>query len=279
MAIPICIKLPAMPPEYKLALPGMGELTYIRDSLERMPRPSEMLLKFLNSIGPALAPVYMLIKVLDVIQAIIRCVLAVKKAITELSPLPLIQCFEGLFEAIAKLIPLIPPMAYLKMVMDIIGLVRYLLDDIIGLVYIIDNEISQIKAMINAGTASGDLRLIEIAECSRHNLNQQAAGMINVLTLIGKLLGTLLIVLDMLEAFLPPPAAKEIRKVKEAITGASDTALSSSVGSFPGLQQMLEAVTMLRDALVTIQTVIGPVVGVNLAGFLTEQVEQALQNP
>jgi len=278
MAIIICYKLPAIPPGYSLTLPGMGELTYLRDTLERMPRPSEMLLKFLNSIGPALAPVYSLLKVLDLIQAIIRCVMSVKDCITTLSPFPLIKCFSGLFEALAKIIPLLPPIVYLKMVVDIISLLRMLLDDILSLISIIDFRISEIKRTIEAATAAGDAALIEIAECAKHNLMQQAGGLVSVLEVIGKFIGTLLIVLDMIASFLPPSAAKEFNKVREAITGAAATASSyASASGFPALQPILEATTALRDALYTVESIGKAVLG-NPIAFVQAQIPE-LQNP
>lgn len=204
MATVVCIKLPPLPSKYKVTMPGIGELTYIRDSLENFPRPSTMLLKFLNGLSPALAPIYSLLKLLDVIQAIIGCVTALPKALLPPNPKPIIKCLQKLAAALAALVPLIPPLAYIRLVVDIVVLLRDLVADLFNVLSIIDKEMSKIRAALAKGQEENDLELVFAAQCARDNLNTSMASLLEIIELIGKFMGLIFSVLDLVAAVCPP---------------------------------------------------------------------------
>lgn len=251
MAAVICVKLPDIPDKYKLMMPGMGELVYLRDSIESMPRPSSMLLKFLNSLGPALAPINSVIKLLDMIQAIVTCISAVPKCFMTLSPGPLIKCFEKLFKALAALMALVPPMPYIRMIVDIVTLLRYLVSDLLNVFSIIDKEISKIKQILKTAQETEDTVLLDIAECAQHNLNQEISGIMQIIQVIGKITNIIFTIMETI-ASLIPGADEKVAEWKEAMGGAADNLPSSASGFIP-LGPLVKALTVICNILVVIE--------------------------
>jgi uncharacterized membrane protein len=252
MAAVVCVKLPEIPDKFTLTLPGMGELAYLRDSVESMPRPSSLLLKFLNSLSPALAPINSIIKLVDMIQAIVTCVTAVPKCFMTLSPGPLIKCFEKLFKALAALIALVPPMPYIRMIVDIVVLIRYLVDDLLNVFTIIDKEISKIKQVLDDAQRTQDDTLLEIGECARENLNQEMAGIMQVIQLIGKLTGLIFTIMESI-ATLIPGADEKVAEWQAAMGGATDSLGSADVTGFIPLGPLVTALTTIRNILIVIE--------------------------
>lgn len=252
MAAVVCVKLPDIPDKFVLNMPGMGELAYLRDSLESMPRPSSLLLKFLNSLAPALAPINNIIKLLDMIQAIVSCVTAVPKCFMTLSPGPLIKCFEKLFKALAALLSLVPPMPYIKMIVDIVVLLRYLVEDILNIFTIIDREIDKIKAVLEDAARTQDAQLLEIGECAKHNLNQEMAGIMQVIQIIGKITGIIFTIMETI-ASLIPGADEKVQEWQAAMGGATDNLGSGGVTGFIPLGPIVTALGTIRNILITIE--------------------------
>lgn len=252
MAAVVCVKLPEIPDKFTLTMPGMGELAYLRDSIESMPRPSSLLLKFLNSLAPALAPINNIIKLVDMIQAIIACINAVPKCFMTLSPGPLIKCFEKLFKALAALIALVPPMPYIRMVVDIVVLIRYLVDDILSVFSIIDKEISKIKQVLEDAQRTQDDTLLEIGECAKENLNQEMAGIMQVIQLIGKLTGLIFTIMETISTLIPGMDQK-VEEWKEAMGAATDSLGSADATGFIPLGPIITALTTIRNILIVIE--------------------------
>ena len=249
-----CIRLPDVPSAYELTLPGMGTLSYLQDTLESVPRPSSMLLKFLNSMSPALGWVNNVIRIVDMVQAITNCINSIPRCFMTLSPGPLIQCFEKLFQALAALIQLVPPMPYIRMIVDIVVLVRYLVDDLLNLVGVIDREISRIKAAMDEGQRTGDADLIEIGECARDNLNQQMAGFRQIVELLGKLINLVLSIMDSIATYIPGGSEK-VAEWREDIGGAIDDAgaAQADIAGFIMLGPLVTCLTNIRNVLVIVE--------------------------
>jgi hypothetical protein len=278
MATLVCIPIPEIPAKYSINMPGMGELVYLRDSLERMPRLSEIILKLLNAIQPALSPIYTVLKILDALQAVFNCLLAVKDAITTLNPGSIIRCFQKLYAAFAALLPLFPPLTYVRMVVDIVVLIRYLLDDVIYTFGLIDAEITSVKAVLSSAIENNDTVLFEIGQCRANDIQQATAGIKQILEVIGKTIGLLFTIMDLMAAVIPGPAGEKIEEAKETlaeITGQLDT--TQSVGDFPPLGALLDALTKLRNLLLFVEQVGKAIVGLPFS--FPQLQELVLQNP
>jgi hypothetical protein len=243
--------LPPIPEDFVLTLPGMGELRYLRDTIERMPRPSSMLLKFLNGAAPAMAPITNIIKLLDMIQAIVACVTAIPKSIMTINPGPIIKCFEKLFKALMALMQLMPPMPYIKMIVDIVRLIRMLIDDLLNIFGIIDGEISKIKATIDKAKLIDNPQLLEIGECARDNLTQEVGGVMQIISAIGKVLGIVFTIMDTF-AVLIPSLSEKISEWQEQINGAVNVG-AGGVSGFPPLRAISQALVAVRQILLFIE--------------------------
>lgn len=251
MAAPICIELPSIPDKYVLSLPGLGEMAYLRDTLEQMPRPSSMLLKFLNGLSPALAPVNSVIKMVDMIQAIVSCISAVPKCFVQLNPGPLVKCLQKLFQAFGALMSLIPPMPYIRMVVDIVVLIRLLIDDLLSLFSIIDAEISSIKAVLAKGQQFNNSQLIEIGECARRNLNKEMGGLMQIVEIIGKFMGLIFTIMDAIASLIPGADEKvaEWRAAFGDMGGFDD----QGAASFVAIQPIYTMLSAMRNILIVIE--------------------------
>jgi hypothetical protein len=272
-----CIQPPPIPPTNSVNLPGMGELTFIRDSLTDLPRPSTLILRALNSVSPATAPFYTILRVLDVIQAIINCQKAIKDAVTQLNPGPIFGCFEKLFKAFAALLPLFPPISYVRMVVDIIVLLRLLLDDIISVFGLLDQKVTQAKAIIQRGYDTGDANLVQIGNCSMEDLNAQTAGIMQIFEVIGKLLSVFISLLELMAEVLPEPAKKKIEDTKKMVTDFQDQVGDLDPGAVPPLGQLVALLTELRNILVYIEAVGRAICG--LPGSFSQLQQLVLENP
>jgi hypothetical protein len=222
-----------------------------------------MILKALNNLAPAMAPIHTALKILKAIQAIADCTQAVRKCITQLSPAPLINCFPDLFKALADLIPLIPPLSYVAMVADIITLLRALVEDMLSLIETIDAKVTGVKNLIARGQAKNDTVLIGMGNCAKRKLNQDMAGLMQIMEVVTTTIGTFLSILDAIEAYLPGPAGKKVREVKEQITGAQSAIgdTDPSATDFPPLGFMQQTLSIIYNALVIAEAVCNAVLG------------------
>jgi len=255
MAVVLCIPAPNLSATLRVTLPGMGELTFLQQAIDAIPRPSSYVIQALNAMSPALAPVYMLIRVLDVIIAIQNCITALPKAIAMLNPAPIVSCIKKLVSVIAHLLPLLPPLAYVRLVVDIVAAIRMLVEDMISVIGLIDQQVSRIKAAINEAYQLDDSLLLQIGECAKEDLKQNTAGLMQVLEAISKLMTALLGMLQIMAAVLPGPAGNKINKMVEDVAGfQSDIDSLADPSDFPPLGGMLAALTTFRDILVGIET-------------------------
>lgn len=237
MAYAICIEIPEISGELNVRFPGLGTLAALRDSLEKMPRPSEIVLKFINSLQPAMGSLYMFIRVIDVVIAVINCIKAIPEAIP-FNPGAIINCLTNLFEKLAALLKLLPPLVYVAFIADILQLLRILVADIISLILLIDQRITEIKQMITEAQARGDTVLLQLGDCARKETIREAEGLLQIFQIIGKLMLLFLTVLDAM-ATLIPGLSDKITKMKSDIESFNRTATGTSITDFPPLTAFL----------------------------------------
>lgn len=261
VATVVCIAPLDLPPGLTVTMPGMGELAFIRESLEKTPRPSDMILKALNNLAPAMAPIHTALKIIAAVQALTDCMQAVRKAITQLSPAPLIKCFPDLVKALADLIPLIPPLAYVAMVVDIITLMRALVEDMLDFIERVDRRITAIKNLIARGETSNDTVLIGMGNCAKAKLNADMAGFMDIVGLLTKAIAAFLGILDAISSFLPGPAGKKFDEVKETITGVQSSIAGAEATDFPPLGFLQQMLSLIFNALVIAESAGNAVLG------------------
>ena len=262
MATLVCINIGNLPDKLEITMPGMGVLQMINDKIDGIPRPSEYVLKGLNSLMPAMAPIYTIIKVLDVIVALTNCIKAIPMAIITLNPSKIFECVEKLIEAFAALIPMIPPLAYVRMIVDIVIAIRVLVDDLLNVLVEIDKEISRIKNLIANAVDNDDTVSVAIGECAKENLNKNVAGLIEMFTVVGKIMAIVFNILDTIAVLLPPGTQKELNATKESILGLD---VNISASDYPPVGPIKDGLFGLRTVLQTIEQVGKAVLGLRFS--------------
>lgn len=252
MAYAVCVELPEIEIAPAVNMPGIGELTFIRDTLADMPRISDQVFKLLNVMSPALAPVYSLIRVLDIIIAIIDCVKAIPKSLP-FNPQPLIECFTNLFEALSALVALLPPFAYIRLIVDIVALIRAVVDDMLDVFAVIDREVSQIKATIDRAMADNDTILLQIGDCAKDNLEKTTAGILQVFEAVAKIILVAISILDIIASVIPGPISDRISEWRNALSDIQGSLATSSPTGYPPLQDFVDLLVAVRTVLISIE--------------------------
>jgi hypothetical protein len=277
MTVVACIELPEIDANYTMNMPGIGELTFIRDSLADMPRPSDLLLRIMNILSPAMSPVYTLIRVLDVIIAITDCVKAIPKSLP-FNPQPLIECFTNLFEAIAALVALLPPFAYIRLVVDIISLTRSLIDDILSIIVSIDREITRIKSTISRALADNDAVLLQIGNCAKDNLQQTTNSFFQVLEALTKIVRVVMNILEIIASTIPGPIGDQISDWTSSLDQIEASAASQTrVTDYPPLQIFVDQLVWQRNILVAIESAGKAILGLDFTSPALIEID--LDNP
>jgi len=235
----------------------MGSLKAFASSLNEVPRVSTHAFRLLNAALPAAAPFWTILKILAVILALEKCARAVKDAVEELSPMPVINCLEKLTAALADLAALFPPIAYVKLLVDIMVALRSMIDDIISLLDAIDAQITLIKAAL----LDPDPYTVEIGNCAQANLKQESANILIIAGLIAGIVQSFINQMMIIESFLPgnkndpdTPAGK-LYSVTQKITTAQD-----AIGDFdastdwPDLRNLLLLLQVCREAILYVES-------------------------
>lgn len=265
MATLVCVEMPDIPDKLEVTMPGIGVLQLINDKIDGVPRPSQYVLKAMNSLSPALGPVYTFIRILDVVIAITNCQKAIPNAIMTLNPSKIFECIEKLIQAFANLIPLIPPLTYVRMVLDIVVALRVLVDDLLSTLVEIDKEISRISNMLANAVDNDDTVALQIGECAKKNLNQNVAGLMQIIEVIVKILTVLMNLMDTFSSLLPAPAQEKIDGLKKQILGID---VNVSASDFPPVSGLKDGLFIIRNVLQAIEQVGKAILGLQFS--LTE---------
>jgi len=262
MASVFCINIPKHISNLELELPGIGSLQMIKEKIDSFPRISDYVLKMMNISAPAMAPIRNILRVLDVVIAVMKCIKAIPDSLVPPSPGPILDCITGLAEAVAALLEFIPPFPYVKMIFQIMKAIRQLLDDLIADINTIDAQISLIKSMISRGADTGNTTLIELGECAKTEVEEMVNGILSVFELIGKLLAIVGGILEILVAIMPP-LKSSIGKIASATTSIDQMVNAGipPVEDFPGLGTLVDGLLILRNAIHGVEIAIGAAIG------------------
>lgn len=136
--IPLCICVPPPVPPIEMSLP-FGISVSATQSVG-LPAPVANLVGFINQLNPLMAPLFPVLRIIDLAMALVGSVKAVPDAIASLSPGPIIEALEKLAAVIPPVLALVPPFSYLKMVQDLLYFciqllfsIKYSLEELLSL--------------------------------------------------------------------------------------------------------------------------------------------------
>lgn len=264
-----CINLEVPEPPPSITAPFLGTFQMARDSLYKIPDPSEMICKAMTALQLALAPVRQWLEMLEAILAIKNCLESIPKAIMTLSPSPIFDCLKQLVKIIARLLSYQPPLSYIKSLVDICRVMVLLLDEIINLLSAIDDRLSELAANLSYALSIGDTKLIEIVNCGSGDLKYMSVSFMEMMKLI---MMPVNLFVEPIIRFIPDP---KLQKAAEAIALAGDTdGAVAAVNALtvdqlstllaPLITPQLIAITAIRASLVMVHNVLCHAVGAEL---------------
>jgi hypothetical protein len=186
MSLPVCIPVIEVPDALGITLPGGVSMEH---------------LNLIEVIQPALTPLMPLFQIVDTVVAVFNCVKAIPDALgPPPDPTVLAACMPELAEKVAQLLRLIPQ---LSLPLTIVGLIDLLIDVLrqarTRLLHL-QQQMVQVAGVVDRATDLDDAGLMAIAECARHNVEQEAANVGKSLASLGRLIGLVNVFLGMVGA-------------------------------------------------------------------------------
>lgn len=261
MAIPICIEVPLPPEPPKITMLQFGVLEKARESLYSLPDPSRYLLALQDQLAVALMPVRQFLEMLEMINAIVACILAVKDAISKLSPGPLISCFGNLLEAFMRLLQWIPPIPYIKIMLDVMGFALELINEVVLLFVVLDNKIGEYRNALAAAADLSDLSMESTLTCAQSEIRALAINGIDAIRLIKPLIDVLM---NSIGRLVPSSELQDAVAKYNEVSGSIGN-LKSAIASGPaiptGLGTIVTVMASMTQAIATLHNTLAPIVG------------------
>jgi hypothetical protein len=207
-----------------------------------------------------------MLEMIEVILAVKNCLQAVLDALLPPSPGPLLECFKGLLQAIARLASYFPPFNYVKAALSIMAFAVAIIDEVVALFVELDIRITEYKEVATEALTLGDLELAGMADCATGEITPLVVNSMDLLIMITPLIS---LMLEPLVRLIPDPTLREefqklsnlpetLEIIKEGI---------SEVGGIPGLDTLLDTMWTARNVVIQMYKVLAPVVGASSSGM------------
>jgi hypothetical protein len=148
----------------------MGIIEKAWDSLHSIPKADQLLMEFQDAIAAALAPVKRYFEIIEILSDIQACFMAIPKAIMQLSPDPVMDCFENLFKDLARVLSWMPPMSYVALGCSLAAYCIDMMDEIISLFVELDDILTDYITTFQEAELLGDNELISILGCAASDI-------------------------------------------------------------------------------------------------------------
>jgi hypothetical protein len=185
LAQPHCIDLALPKPgKAQLCLPLGGKISGLADATKAIPDDCTLTFSLLLQLGPIMASIECLIKVLGLIKPLIDLV----KGLGDLpNPSKVIGAIPAFVEAAEKVLPCIAQIAIgvPMFVKDLLLLIAKTLKCISGQIKSIAALMGGIAISISNATAAGNTELLAQLECAKENAANSAAASMNAIEAIG----------------------------------------------------------------------------------------------
>lgn len=246
--IPICECIPATPEEICIDFPIAGKICSGRTSMAKYEGLGEMTIQFLGTLQPMLAPLMPILVLLSLVLALIDCIKSIPKAITQLSPDPVIECIERLSELLPQLLQFIPPLNYVQLVANIIFFMITLIEAFIELL----EDLSDLNLNL-------ELDLLPDNDQYRCCLEANIQSKLDQLSASMRMSGPLFkIIAEILRLLTIPGTEKYVQPLIDAAEFLGGTALTLDTDELSGVISLLRD---LQKALEALHNVLAGVLG------------------
>jgi hypothetical protein len=234
-----CINTPSPVPEYCLSLPFGLQICTGRASAFFFEGRDTQLLPFMNLLQGLMVPIMMILVLASIAKALIDCVKSIPEAIGSFSPGPIIDCLEKLAKIFPLLTQFIPPLSYIKTIVDIIRIAIALLDSFI------ESILLTIEAAARLAQFDVDIGILpdlgRYRQCVDSEIDAQYQQLAQSLRTTGPLFG---IIAQFLELINLPPLSKFITPLRDAANAlanaqAADLEDGSIISSLQDLRKIL----------------------------------------
>lgn len=249
-----------------LQLPVLGKITAMHEELGKIKTPGAVAQELLGRASAMLGPYAATIKLVQVVVALISCVLGIVKAMKRPTPGNIrkaAKCPKELAKIVKEIIELIPPFAYLRVLRDLLILLTLVLDDAIRALAQMQTQIRRLVRTVALSTQLKDTQLVEVAACAKADVKASMDNVTEGLEALGALIG----LIGVLSAALGSNGTDTIEKIDAALVGLRDggtqlgAALedpSSALGILVTLEQSL---LTIRDLLATLGRLVANPIG------------------
>ncbi len=192
MALPILIRIPALPDPLSMTLPG-GVTMQQQD--------------LLKVIQPALTPLMPVFNILDAVIAVFNTVKAIPESLgPPPDPTKLVSAIVEMTKKVSKLLRLVPQLSLPYTIIGVVDLVLDTLSKLRDQLVFLQVQARQLGRMTQLAAELNDAGLAAIAACTRANIEQEATNLGKGLGALGTLLG----ILDIFMAMVGGPKAPDL---------------------------------------------------------------------
>ncbi|GAB5546941.1 MAG: hypothetical protein SangKO_067010 [Sandaracinaceae bacterium] len=217
MASPILIRIPPTPDPQRLTLPGGVSIEH---------------LELVEVIQPALTPLMPFFDILETVLALFDAVKAVPDTIgPPPDPTALAEALQKVAEKVVDLLRLVPQLSLPFTILGLVDLILHTLSEARDVLVGLQARGAALGAAEERARELGDAQLLEIVECARANIEQEAAN-------LGKRLGALGTLVGILNLFTSMVGAPEVPD----LSSLSGESLDAVVEPLDALVDVLTAV-------------------------------------
>jgi hypothetical protein len=263
VSVVVCIDPFDDTPPPTVEIPGVGALKGLKSLIDHAASPYELSATLISQASPILAPIIQVLRVIEIVLAIINTLKAVK------SPTKIGRRIKALIKKLPSLTAFIPGLPYVRLVRDVIDLLASILH---GFVSLINRWITELNLISNALFSQSvlltDTELPDLTTCSKAHLNAAIGASINTIGDLASVGDIIVRLLEIVKSFIPGDIPKdiidvftrigkipaELAKMQTAINDAETPDEISAV--IEGLRSLLITIDELADRLDSISATI-----------------------
>jgi hypothetical protein len=186
-------------------IPGVGALQAVKSQIDKAPAPYDLAATLISQSSPILAPIIQILRVVEVVFAIIDSLKAVK------NPFKLARALKKTLKLLVALNVLLPGIPYIRLIRDILDLISAIVR---GFVSLINRWIAELNLIKNALTSQSvlaqDDELILLIDCSKEHLNETITASVNTIGDITAATQVLIRLIEIVKSFIPGNIAQDI---------------------------------------------------------------------
>lgn len=191
----LCPELRVSPGTICVTFPGGAEVCVSAEP--QTPNPFNAVKKLFDGLNSALSPLVPVFLIIDALLAVRDCLEAIPKAISKVSPSPVIDCLKDLANKMAQLIKLIPQTSVPIMIVMILDAIIAFLN---GYLAELQTLLARLDAIIEAETRAaqlGNQQLQLLLDCARENIDAEVANLNRAADPLNRLIGVLNALLEL----------------------------------------------------------------------------------